>query len=67
VTGAALLIGIAVIAFARPSTPDTAGELKVPQTSYADDLTDRRDLGAASAPVVLELYSDFRCPPASRS
>lgn len=62
VTGAALLIGLAVIAFARPSAPDTGGELKVPQTAYTTDLTDGETLGSASAPVVMQLYSDFQCP-----
>jgi len=62
VTGAALLIGLAVIVFARPSTPDTGGELKVPQTAYTADMTDGETLGSASAPVVMQLYSDFQCP-----
>jgi protein-disulfide isomerase len=62
VTGAALLIGLVVILFARPSTPDTGGELKVPQTAYTADMTDGETLGAASAPVVMQLYSDFQCP-----
>jgi protein-disulfide isomerase len=62
VTGAALLIGLAVIVFARPAAPDTGGELKVPPTAYAADLTDGETLGAASAPVVMKLYSDFQCP-----
>jgi protein-disulfide isomerase len=62
VTGAALLIGLAVIVFARPSTSDNTAELKVPPTSYTAELTDGETMGAASAPVVLQLYSDFQCP-----
>ena len=62
VTGAAVLIGLAVIAFARPPAADNGSELNVPATSYAADLTDGETLGSSSAPVVLKLYSDFQCP-----
>jgi protein-disulfide isomerase len=62
VTAAALLIGLAVIVFARPSTSGDGAELKVPPTTYAADLTDGEALGPASAPVVIQLYSDFQCP-----
>lgn len=61
VTGVAVLIGIAIIAFARPpaSTPDTLVE---PPTSYAANLTDGDVLGSATAPVVMQVYADFQCP-----
>jgi protein-disulfide isomerase len=62
VTGAALLLGIAVIAFARPPASNNGAELNVPATSYTADMTDGDTMGSASAPVVLQLYSDFQCP-----
>jgi protein-disulfide isomerase len=61
VTGAAVLIGIAIIAFARPPAASD-GELIEPPTNYAAELTDGDALGLASAPVVMEVYSDFQCP-----
>lgn len=62
VTAAAVLIGIAVIAFARPPVAPAGAELVTPPTSYPAALVDGEILGAATAPVVLELYSDFQCP-----
>jgi protein-disulfide isomerase len=62
VTGAAILIGIAVIAFARPPEPGGQVGLFAPPTSYAADLVDAELLGSPSAPVLIELYSDFQCP-----
>ena len=62
VSAAAILIGIAVIAFARPPEAPAGAELITPPTSYPAGLVDGEILGAATAPVVLELYSDFQCP-----
>lgn len=62
VTAAAVLIGIAIIAFARPPAPVTGEDLITPPTAYAANLVDGENLGPAGAPVVLELYSDFQCP-----
>ena len=61
VTATAVLIGLAIIAFARPPAP-TAAELITPPTSYSADLVNGETLGASSAPVVMEVYSDFQCP-----
>jgi protein-disulfide isomerase len=62
ITGAAVLIGIAIIAFAsRPSAP-SGDSLVEPPTSYAADLVHGTVLGSATAPVVIQLYSDFQCP-----
>lgn len=61
-TGAAVLIGIAIIALARPpAAPGGAGVIG-PPTTYAADLVDGENLGSATAPVVIQLYSDFQCP-----
>ena len=62
VTVAAVLIGIAVIAFAGPPTPSTGDTLVEPPTSYTADLVDGDVLGSATAPVVIQLYADFQCP-----
>jgi protein-disulfide isomerase len=62
VSATAVLIGIAVIIFARPAAPPTGADLVAPPTSYAAELVNGETVGAASAPVVMELYSDFQCP-----
>lgn len=62
VTGAAVLIGVAIIAFARPPASSNGDSLLEPPTTYAADLVDGDVLGSAAAPVVMELYSDFQCP-----
>lgn len=62
VTVAAVLIGIAIIALARPPVATPAAELVTPPTAYAAALVDGDVVGAVTAPVVLELYSDFQCP-----
>ena len=62
VSVAAVLIGIVVIAFARPPAAATGQELITPPTSYPTELVNGEVLGSATAPVVLELYSDFQCP-----
>jgi protein-disulfide isomerase len=62
VTVAALAIGAGIIAFALPKGGSSDPELVRPPTSYPADLVDAESLGAAGAPVVIELYSDFQCP-----
>lgn len=62
VTGAAILIGIAIIAFVRPPASSNTGELVEPPTTYTADLTDGDTLGSATAPVVMQVYADFQCP-----
>lgn len=62
VTAAAVLIGVAIIAFARPPETTPGAELITPPTAYAAALVDGEAVGVAGAPVVLEVYSDFQCP-----
>jgi protein-disulfide isomerase len=68
ITGAALLIGLAVIVFAvlqRPADPGPTGELVSPDnpiTAEVAALADGRTLGEAEAPVTVEIWSDFQCP-----
>jgi len=62
VSVAAVLIAVAVIAFARPATPGGGADLITPPTTYAIGLATGDVLGDASAPVVIKLYSDFQCP-----
>jgi protein-disulfide isomerase len=62
VSVAAIAIGAAVILLVRPGAPRDAGELVSPPTSYPAALVDGDVVGAAAAPVVMELYSDFQCP-----
>jgi protein-disulfide isomerase len=62
VSVAAVLIGIGVIAFARPPQAATGAELVTPPTAYPASLVDGDVVGAAAAPVVIEVYSDFQCP-----
>lgn len=58
----AVLIGIVVILFARPAEPNGGTSLFPPTNNYAGAVVDGEVLGAASAPVVMQLYSDFQCP-----
>jgi protein-disulfide isomerase len=62
VTAAAVLIGVAIIAFARPPETSNGPELITPPTSYPAALVDGDAVGPEAAPVVMELYSDYQCP-----
>jgi protein-disulfide isomerase len=62
ISAAAVIVGAALVALALPKN-DTAGEeLRIPLTSYEAGLATGDVLGSATAPVVVELYSDFQCP-----
>jgi len=61
VTLAAVAIGLGVVAFALPKEAPRE-ELRMPPTSYEAGLADGDVLGAADAPVLLEVYADFQCP-----
>ena len=62
VTGLALVLGAVLVVLALPRGGTEGDELQVPFTSYPADLVDGEVVGAADAPVVIELYSDFQCP-----
>lgn len=62
VTAAALVLGAALIGVALPKADATDGELRLSPISYPAELIDGGTLGAAAAPVVMELYADFQCP-----
>ncbi len=65
-TGAALLVGIVVIAFAFVSKPagpaSPSGGLIAPTTTIPTELVDGRSMGYAEAPVTLDIWADFQCP-----
>ena len=62
VTALAVAVGLALIIFARPPARSTSGELVTPSTSYPAALVNGNVVGAAAAPVVMQIYSDFQCP-----
>jgi protein-disulfide isomerase len=62
VSAAALLLGGVLVIAALPKGADDAGELRVPLTSYEPGLAVGDVLGQSTAPVVMEVWSDFQCP-----
>lgn len=62
VTATAVVIGLVVVFLALPRDGGDGTELRIPTTSYPSELIDGDVVGAANAPVVIELYSDFQCP-----
>jgi protein-disulfide isomerase len=61
-TAAAVVIGLAIIVFALPKGSSNGDDLQFPITNYADELTEGDVLGLPTAPILIELYSDFQCP-----
>lgn len=62
VTAAAVLIGVVVVVFALPRDNSDGADLQFPTITYPNDLIDGEAVGSATAPVMIELYSDFQCP-----
>lgn len=59
----ALVIGLAIVAVALgPKLFGGSATLAMPETSYAGLAVDGESVGSASAPVVMQVYSDFQCP-----
>jgi protein-disulfide isomerase len=60
---AGVAIGVvAVIVFIMFFAPPAGADLREPTVSTPVGLADGQALGAADAPVTLEVYSDFQCP-----
>jgi len=62
VTAAALVVGAVLIFFALPRSTEPDRELIVAPAAYPTDLIEGDVIGSVSAPVVIQLYSDFQCP-----
>lgn len=68
VSAAALVVAVAIIVLnQKPTTaPNTGGELFTPPITYTADLVDGDSMGLASAPAVMEVWSDYQCPVCGR-
>jgi protein-disulfide isomerase len=65
VSGAAVVVAVALIAFAAmsgPNRPAPGTGLIEPVSPVPAALERGEEIGEASAPVVLEVYSDYQCP-----
>jgi protein-disulfide isomerase len=59
----AVVVGVlAIVGFALASTPPAPVELRQPLLRAPAELADGQALGAADAPVTVEVWSDFQCP-----
>jgi protein-disulfide isomerase len=61
-TGGSIVLALIAIGLALPRGSADDAELVTPPATYQADLIDGETLGSATAPVVIELYSDFQCP-----
>ena len=65
-TGAALLVGVAIVFFAVLSQPRATAAptdgITQPTSSVPAGLADGRTLGSAKAPVTIDIWADFQCP-----
>lgn len=62
VTAAALVLGALLIFLALPKAASRTGDLITPPADFPAALVHGDVLGSATAPVVIQLYSDFQCP-----
>ena len=65
---AGIAIGVLIVAVVAIGQlgGKAGGKLQDPQIDYPANLIDGAALGPASAPVVMEVYSDFQCPICAR-
>jgi protein-disulfide isomerase len=66
VSAAAVLVVLVIIVINGLPKASSSAELITPPSSYAADITDGETMGSATAPVVIEIYSDFQCPYCAR-
>jgi protein-disulfide isomerase len=67
VSALALVVAVGLIVLnQKPEPTFLGGELIAPPISYSDGQQQGESLGAAEAPVVLTVYSDFQCPVCAR-
>jgi protein-disulfide isomerase len=62
VSASAVVLGAALIFLALPKLSTRGGELIAPPSDYPAGLISADVIGAATAPVVIQLYADFQCP-----
>ncbi|HEX5589286.1 MAG TPA: thioredoxin domain-containing protein [Candidatus Limnocylindrales bacterium] len=62
VTGAALVVALAIIVLNQKPAPSADGDLTTPPIAYSAEIVDGDSMGSPDAPVVMEVYSDFQCP-----
>lgn len=58
----ALVIGAVIIVVAGGFKIGGPGPLELPETSYSGLAVDGETVGSPTAPVVMEVFSDFQCP-----
>ena len=63
ITVGALIIGMLIVAYALLTQPKTSTDsLTPPAVAVPAGLADGRTLGAAQAPVTIDVWADFQCP-----
>ena len=63
ITVGALVVGLLIVGYALLTQPKTSPDsLTPPAVAVPAGLADGRNLGAAQAPVTIDVWSDFQCP-----